>query len=362
MTDAFGIYRGKRVLVTGHRGFKGGWLMEWLDMLGARPFGLSIDPPYTPCLGTVLSLNQRFDCETIDIRDAAAVAGMVRRVKPDIIFHMAAQPLVRLSYATPVETFDSNVQGTVHVLEAIRAVGVPAGVMITSDKVYRNDDLGRPFKESDALGGHDPYSMSKAMAEMAIASFRHSYFTRDGAPLIATVRAGNIIGGGDWSADRLLPDIVRAILVNRTELMIRRPRATRPWQHVLDALDGYLRVGASLLAGEQKTAGAWNFGPKPSDSIAVEAIVRHAINHLGEGSMRVETMDDLHEAGQLTLDTRAAQKHLRWKPKLDVEAAIRSTLDWYKAYYGRAERDMIAVTRGQIERLDGQRPAEAKAA
>lgn len=339
-------YAGRRVLVTGHAGFKGGWLMEMLDHLGALPFGYGLPSPYQPNLGGILRLADRFPCEDGDVLDRDRLDTFVADARPEIVFHLAAQPLVRLSYERPEQTFATNVQGSIEVLSAVTRHGVPAAVMVTSDKVYRNDGSGRPFSERDPLGGHDPYSASKAMAELAIQSWRDSY---PDAALVASVRAGNIIGGGDWSADRLLPDVVRAILRDRVPVTLRRPEATRPWQHVLDALTGYLQVGAALLAGDRSAARAWNFGPPIADCLPVQEIVRIAIERLGTGEMVIERDETRHEAGQLVLDTHAARSRLGWRSRLAIRPALALALDWYAGHAGNDATDaMIGLTRSQI--------------
>ena len=265
-------WRGRRVLVTGHTGFKGSWLALWLHAAGAEVSGFALAPPTDPSLFAAARLGRLIDHVEGDVRDLAAIEAAVARVRPEVIFHLAAQPLVRLSYEAPVETYATNVMGTAHVLEAARRVaGVAVVVCVTSDKCYANREWDWPYRESDPMGGHDPYSSSKGCAELVVAAYRSSYFA-DRGPAVASVRAGNVIGGGDWAADRLVPDLVRAFEAGKTPL-IRAPDAVRPWQHVLEALGGYLRIGERLMSGERRFADAWNFGPADDDARPVRWIV-----------------------------------------------------------------------------------------
>lgn len=356
-------YAGRRVLVTGHSGFKGGWLMDMLAALGAQPMGFGLPSAYAPDLGTVLSLATRYPCASGDVLDLAALAAAVETFRPDLIVHMAAQPLVRLSYDRPAETFAVNVQGTVHVLEAARQAGTPAVVVVTSDKVYRNDGMGRAFVESDPLGGHDPYSASKAAAEQVAASYRASYFS-GGRTLLATVRAGNIIGGGDWSADRLVPDFCRATYQRQEPLVIRNPQATRPWQHALDALTGYLLVGAGLLNAEADAADAWNFGPDAAGVLTVREIVDRCIACAGRGGVLVVPDSCKPEARRLALDTTAARTRFGWAPRLTADHAVALTLDWYRSFHHPAADTpaMIRLTRAMVDRHLAELPSSPFAA
>ncbi len=341
-------WTGRRVLVTGHTGFKGGWLALWLTAMGAKVTGLALDPPSVPSLFDAARIDALVDHVTGDIRDAAVVHDVVRRTRPEVIFHLAAQPLVRLSYAEPVETYATNVMGTVHVLEAARqAGGVRAIVSVTSDKCYANREWDWPYRESDALGGHDPYSNSKACAELVTAAYRASYFGGADAPLVATVRAGNVIGGGDWAADRLVPDLVRAFEAGAVPL-IRAPDAVRPWQHVLEALGGYLLIAERLLAGERRFADAWNFGPGDEDARPVRWIVERMRAAWAEGAAApaIDTGPRPHEAGLLRLDSARARTALGWRPALGLGEAIDWIVDWHKAVNDGEEAR--AVTLGQI--------------
>lgn len=339
-------YAGRRVLVTGHTGFKGAWLAEVLLGLGAEPFGLALPPPTDPALHDVLGLADRMPAVIGDIRDEAVVREAFAQARPDAVFHLAAQPIVRASYDDPVGTYAANVMGTVHVLEAMRRAGTAAGVLITTDKVYRNPETGAAFTEDDVLGGHDPYSASKACAELVIASYRDAFFHTPGAPAVASVRAGNIIGGGDWAADRIVPDFARAVLGRGEPLKVRNPHAVRPWQHVLDPLVGYLMVGAQLLAGDRAGARAWNFGPAAEDAVPVGALLDRCLARAGRGRVDVEPAAGKHEAGLLRLDNTRARTDLGWRPRFGLDGAVAATVDWYGAFYAGA--DMAAFTRDQI--------------
>jgi len=334
----FDCYRGKKVLVTGHTGFKGSWLCEWLLALGADVHGLALPPPTRPSLFNQLRLAKRIKSHTIgDIRDLETVKGVMRRVKPDFVFHLAAQPLVRLSYKKPVETFDTNVMGTVNVLEAARTMmpklhpDKPLSVIcITTDKVYENDDSGKAFREGDPLGGSDPYSASKGACEIAIQSYRRSFFSSEGSPVrVASARAGNVIGGGDWALDRIVPDAMRAFFGDR-HLVIRNRNSTRPWQHVLEPLSGYLTLGAALC-GNQKFATAFNFGPDPKSVKTVGQLMANLLPLFPE--VEIEDLTDPNapkEAKLLTLDSAKAMSLLGWKPRWDFRRTIWETAEWYK--------------------------------
>jgi len=340
------VWQGRRVLVTGHTGFKGGWLALWLSAMGARVTGLALEPPSVPSLFDVARIDGVVDHVIGDIRDADVVHDLMRRVRPEVIFHLAAQPLVRLSYDQPVETYATNVMGTVNVLEAARRAGcVRAIVSVTSDKCYANREWDWPYRESDPLGGHDPYSSSKACAELVTAAYRASYFASDG-PLVASVRAGNVIGGGDWASDRLVPDLVRAFEAGVAPL-IRAPDAVRPWQHVLEALGGYLMIAERLLAGERRFADAWNFGPGDADAQPVRWIVDRMRQAWAGGAAAVlDSGPRPHEAGLLRLDSSRARNALGWRPALTLGETIDWIVAWHKAVG--AGEDARAVTREQI--------------
>ncbi len=333
-----GAYRNKTVLVTGHTGFKGSWMSLWLTMMGAKVIGYALVPPTVPNHIDLLDL----DMVSIegDIRDRQKLCDILAKHKPEIVFHLAAQPLVRHSYSAPVETYETNLIGTLNVYEACRQTGsVRAIISITTDKVYENKEWPGGYRESDELGGYDPYSSSKACAEILTASYRNSFFPLSGYGashqiLLATARAGNVIGGGDWGKDRLVPDIMKATAA-REPVVIRNPVAVRPWQHVLESLSGYLLLGQKLLAEDQQVTGAWNFGPVTSDTAAVHMLVedmqKHwkAINYVVE----TETPAKLHETDTLTLDTTKANNQLHWHPVWNYDETISRTVEWYRYYY-----------------------------
>ena len=332
-------YYNRRVLLTGHTGFKGSWLALWLTSLGAQVTGLSLAPDTTPNHWDLLRLDMPE--RHIDIRDAAVLARAVAEIKPEIVFHLAAQSLVRRSYHAPLDTWSANVMGTVNLLDACRHIsGLRGVVVVTTDKCYENDESGRAYNERDRLGGHDPYSASKAATELAVASYRDSFFHQDGAPLIATARAGNVIGGGDWAADRLIPDLVRAQDKGES-LGIRSPHSTRPWQHVLEPLSGYLQLGQRLLAGQKDFASAWNFGPDDSDALSVSALLDQMRPHWPGMAWHVEGMPSLHEAAMLQLDSRKARSTLKWKPVLSLPQQLEMTAAWYHAY--RADKSVSSL-------------------
>jgi CDP-glucose 4,6-dehydratase len=325
-----GTYSGRRVLVLGHTGFKGSWLTLWLQTLGAKVTGVALPPATTPNHWDLLALD--IPSYHQDIRDGAALTALIKTIQPEIIFHLAAQPLVRHSYAEPVTTWSTNVMGTVNVLEACRAVdSVRAAVVVTTDKCYENNDSGTVFRESDKLGGHDPYSASKAAAELVAASYRASFFNQKDSPLLATARAGNVIGGGDWSNDRLIPDLIRA-QESDTAFSIRSPNATRPWQHVLESLSGYLLLGERLLAGDASCATAWNFGPAATDCCSVETLLTKLQHYWPELAWDVAPNPSLHEAQTLMLDSSRATTQLGWTPVWNLDMALKHTAEWYQAY------------------------------
>ena len=324
-------FAGRRVLVTGHTGFKGSWLCLWLSRLGAKVSGFSDAIPTDPSHFALLQLD--LDDRRGDICNPAAIDAAIAETRPEIIFHFAAQSLVRKAYSDPLTTCRANVLGTLAVLEAARKSGVGAVVVATTDKVYRNDESGRRYREEDELGGADPYSASKACVELMARSYRES-FGGDGALLIATVRAGNVIGGGDWADDRLVPDLMRAAFSGATA-RIRNPRSTRPWQHVLDVLAGYLAIGGRLLAGERDCADAWNLGPQSDASLSVQDLLDAIGAQLPQ--LRVDLRPDdsgRHEAALLQLDSTQAMRRLGWRPRWESEMLER-TIAWYRAFYER---------------------------
>lgn len=325
------IYRGRRVLVTGHTGFKGSWLVTWLLELGAEVTGLALAPDGTPSHWELLSSPAQ-DLRG-DIRDLATVQTAFELGQPEIVFHLAAQALVRRSYHDPLDNWSTNVMGTANVLELCRSTpSVCAVVIVTTDKVYENNEWTWGYRENDRLGGHDPYSASKAACEVLIESYRKSFFNTELAPLIATARAGNVIGGGDWSEDRLIPDLIRA-LQTHSDLEIRSPYSTRPWQHVLDCLSGYLLLGQHLLEGKKEFSEAWNFGPAPEDNRTVSEILAAMQHFWPDLRWKVEGEPQLHEANLLYLDCANARSRLRWVPALNLDEGIAMTANWYRTHH-----------------------------
>ncbi len=329
-----GIYRGRRVLVTGHTGFKGSWLTYWLRELGAQVCGLALAPDTEPNHYSLLELG--VEEARADLRDPEATRHALERFEPQIVFHLAAQSLVRRSYRDPLGTVQTNVLGLVHLFEAVRSVpSVRAVVNATTDKCYENDGRAGGYAEHDCLGGHDPYSASKACAEVLSSSWRRSFFSqadsRGNPVLLATARAGNVIGGGDWAEDRLVPDLVRAASRGQTA-PIRNPSAIRPWQHVLEPLSGYLELGRRLLEGDQRAASAWNFGPPPDLLLSVDQVAAGIARQWPSVRIEADLRAHPHEAQILTLDWSKAREHLDWHPVWNAETMLVRTADWYRAY------------------------------
>ena len=346
-------WAGRRVFLTGHTGFKGGWLALWLSHLGAEVRGYALDPYTTPNLFDVTRLGGRVDDVRGDIRDAAHLDAAMRDFSPDVVFHLAAQPLVRLSYADPMLTYETNVMGTARVLDAVRRTpSVRAVVSVTTDKCYENKEWVWGYRETDQLGGYDPYSSSKACAEIVSAAFRQSYFPveriGEHGVGIATARAGNVIGGGDWSTDRLIPDLVRGFVAGEP-VPIRRPGAIRPWQHVLEPLHGYIRLAEKLLTRDAgKYATAYNFGPLDDDTQTVDWIVKRMAATWGDGATWfLDGESGVHEAGYLKLDASRAKADLGWTPRLRLADALDWLVDWYKSQAAGA--DMLAFSLEQIK-------------
>jgi CDP-glucose 4,6-dehydratase len=330
-------YRGKRVLITGHTGFKGAWLALWLKELGAEVLGYSLEPPTVPNFFEAIGLEEAIISVRGDIRDESHLFSVFRQFKPEFVFHLAAQSLVRLSYQEPQLTYMTNVMGTVNVLEAIRRTKtVRVAVVVTSDKCYENQEWVYGYREIDPMGGYDPYSSSKGCAELVTAAYTRSFFNPENyhrhQVAVASVRAGNVIGGGDWGADRLIPDCIRAL--SRGEaVVIRHPDAVRPWQYIMEPLSGYLWLGAEMYAQGSKFNGAWNFGPEGEDMLTVREIVELTISLWGKGTYRVDNADHPHEAALLRLDCSKAHQRLRWRPVYNIYAAMEQTIGWYKRFY-----------------------------
>lgn len=347
-------WRGRSVLVTGHTGFKGAWLTAWLSTMGARVSGLAHDVPGPPAVYAAADIGRDVVRHyEVDVRDREAVAAVVRETAPDVVFHLAAQPFVRRSYREPVETYATNVMGTVHVLDAVRIDSrVRAVVVVTSDKCYDNRGQGRPFTEDDPMGGHDPYSNSKGAAELVTDAYRRSFFSEPGTANVGSARAGNVIGGGDWGEDRLVPDIIRAALAGRP-IPIRRPDAVRPWQHVLDPVAGYLMLAQALLVGQAAAAAGFNFGPDPDGAQPVRAVVeRMAAAWPDPLDWQIDEAPSPHEAEYLALDSTKARAQLGWKPAWSLDEAVDAILEWFLAY--RDGRDVRAVTLEQVARAGGR--------
>jgi len=324
------FWHGKKVFLTGHTGFKGSWLSLWLQSLGAQVYGYALAPPTTPNLFTVANISKGMALSTIaDIRDIDALTRAMSQAQPDIVFHLAAQPLVRLSYAEPVETYAVNVMGTVNLLESIRQTStVRAVVNVTTDKCYENHEWVWPYREDEAMGGYDPYSSSKGCSELVTSAYRRSFFSASGVA-VATARAGNVIGGGDWADDRLIPDFLKALDKNQP-LIIRSPNAIRPWQHVLEPLSGYLKLAERLFLDGEVFAEAWNFGPTDQDARSVGWIVEKLVTATPNASWRIDGNPQLHEANYLKLDSSKARALLGWQPSWNLESALSKIVDWHQ--------------------------------
>ncbi|MBV7500700.1 MULTISPECIES: CDP-glucose 4,6-dehydratase [Achromobacter] len=349
VTPNAGFWRGKRVLLTGHTGFKGGWLAIWLQRLGAKVTGVALPPCTEPSLFQAARVGALIDSHYCDIRDAAALRERVQSARPEIVLHLAAQALVRSSYAQPVETFAANIMGTAHLLDALRVTpSARVAVMVTTDKVYRNNEWPYPYRESDALGGHDPYSASKAASELVIASYRDAFLREQGLA-VASARAGNVIGGGDWSADRLLPDAVRAWR-SGDDLHVRRPQSVRPWQHVLEPLAGYMTLAEKLWEAPA-LADAYNFGPDAAEAAPVRTVVDLALSAYGKGRVAyAEQIEGPHEAGLLTLDTSKARAVLNVAPRWALSQAVTHSMHWYRRFD--AGEDAQALCHADIDRYE----------
>jgi CDP-glucose 4,6-dehydratase len=362
------FWRARRVLVTGHTGFKGAWLSLWLQSLGAEVTGLALEPPTEPSLFERAGVAGGMEDRRGDVRNLQAVAKVLEDARPQVVFHMAAQSLVRASYADPLGTFAVNVMGVANVLEAARARNadhsdrVEAVVVITSDKCYENDGRLQGYREGDPLGGHDPYSASKGCAEIVVSSLSRS-FAGQGGPLIASARAGNVIGGGDWAMDRLVPDALAAF-ERKLALVIRNPRAVRPWQHVLEPLAGYLQLAERLAGGDRSFAEAWNFGPDRASERPVSEIADKLVALWdGKAEWRADESPQPHEAGMLTLDSSKSRERLGWRPQLSLDEALELTVRWRQGAAGASAAAVRELTLGQIgryaARTAARTPAEA---
>lgn len=355
MTARCGVRRefwsGRRVLVTGHTGFKGGWLSLWLQMLGASVVGVALEPPTEPALFDAARVGVGMEHLVADIRDFAAIERLIVEAAPEIVIHMAAQPLVRQSYVDPIETYGTNVMGTVNVLEGARRAGsVRAIVNVTTDKCYENREWLWGYRENEPMGGHDPYSSSKGCAELVSSAFRNSFLAAEGIAL-ATARAGNVIGGGDWAKDRLVVDVLRA-LTAEIPVLIRNPEAIRPWQHVLEPVSGYLQLAQALFEHGATFAEAWNFGPADTDAQPVQWVVEQLCDAWGRSARwQMQPGEHPHEATYLKLDISKARQRLDWSPRWTLDEALRQTVDWHKGWL-RGE-DMRSLTFEQISRYAG---------
>jgi CDP-glucose 4,6-dehydratase len=347
--DRLSALKGKKVLITGHTGFKGGWLTSMLLDIGSIPIGYSLEPPSAPSFFVETGLEGRCQSVRGDVRDLGHLKKVMRAEEPDVVFHLAAQPLVIRSYQEPIETFEVNVMGTANVLEAVRSCpSVKACVCITSDKCYENREIDYAYREGDPMGGSDPYSASKGAAELVISSYRRSFFKE--RPMVASTRAGNVIGGGDWAEKRIVPDIVDCLNTGRP-LVLRNPSSVRPWQHVLDPLNGYLLLASRLLEGDDNVAQAWNFGPG-GNVHTVREVAEMMMSAWGKVvPIEVVPNENYHESKMLRLDWSKAEAELGWRPLLDIQKAVSTTVEWYKAWS--EGNDMSKVTDRQIEAFWG---------
>jgi len=346
------IYKDKKVLVTGHTGFKGSWLTLWLNELGAEITGYALKANTDPSLFEILELKNKINHIEADIRDAEMLDKTLKKYKPEIIFHLAAQPLVRYAYKNPRETYETNIMGTVNLFEAVRNnPSAKVIVNVTSDKCYENKETLKSYNESDSMGGSDPYSSSKGAVEIITSAYRRSFFNPEEygkahTTALASVRAGNVIGGGDWSEDRLVPDCMRA-LTNNEPVIIRNPRSIRPWQHVLEPLSGYLRLGTLMWNNGVSFSEGWNFGPNDKTNLTVEEVVKKIIEIFDRGSYQIDSKANLHEAKLLMLDINKALNKLGWKPVYNDNQAIKETVEWYKYFYGK-NSDIYEFTLEQL--------------
>jgi CDP-glucose 4,6-dehydratase len=349
------VYKGKKILITGHTGFKGSWLSTWLMELGADVIGYSLEPPTRPNLFDALSLDKKLIHIIGDVRDEEHIFSVFKKYQPEFVFHLAAQPLVRFSYKEPKLTYETNVMGTVNILEAVRKIeSVRVCIIVSTDKCYENKEWVYGYREIDSLGGYDPYSSSKGCAELVSAAYRNSFFNPNDYGkrhnvVLSTVRAGNVIGGGDWGKDRLIPDCVRMLSQNKT-IIIRNPKAIRPWQYVLEPLSGYLLLGSLMYKNGKKHSSAWNFGPNDNDIITVEELLKLVIKNWDSGNYKIETSYQPHEAALLKLDVSKAHTLLKWRPTYNISKTIEKTINWYKIFYSdKKVKDLFKLTVKEIE-------------
>lgn len=337
------IYKGKRIIVTGHTGFKGSWLTLWLKQLGAEVHGIALEPRTRNDNFVVTGLKDKIGHHICNIKERQALIELFSRIQPQIVFHLAAQALVKRAFDDPADTYETNLMGTVHILEAVRFTpSVKTVVMITSDKCYKNVEWEWGYRETDALGGLDPYGASKACAEMAVQSYRESFFNIPGSPKVASTRAGNVIGGGDWSEKRIVPDIIRALIAGKP-VELRNPQATRPWQFVLEPLSGYLWLGAKMTLEGDLSSG-WNFGPELSFIVTVGTLTEKMIKMWGKGTIKdISDKSEFHEATLLSLDISKARYRLHWQPTLTLDETIAFTVDWYKAFTGKKSMHDLGI-------------------
>ncbi len=353
-TKLANFYHGKTVLITGHTGFKGSWLSLVLIGMGAKVVGISLPPKTSKDIFVVTGLESQVSHHEFDIRDFEQLSTLFSAEKPDVVFHLAAQPLVRQSYLEPLETFTTNVTGTANVMEALRlSHSIGSAVIITTDKVYENREWIYGYRENDSLGGHDPYSGSKAAADIVADSYRKSFFSPEKYnethnTLVATARAGNVIGGGDWSQNRLVPDIMRAVFEGDGIVTLRNPESTRPWEHVLESVSGYLILGMRLGEGDKGVSGNWNFGPSSEAFISVGEVTSKTLNFLDKGTMKIERDDTKHEANELVLDVTKANRLLGWYSKWSIDETLLKTAEWYRITNDDPS-SALAVTNRQIE-------------
>ena len=347
-------YKGKKILITGHNGFKGSWLSLWLKELGADVIGYSLEPPTEPNLFGALSLNKKIIHIIGDVRDEKNLFSIFKKYKPEFVFHLAAQPLVRLSYTEPKLTYETNIMGTINVLEVVRKTNsVKVCIVITTDKCYENKEWIYGYREIDPMGGYDPYSSSKACAELVVSAYRNSFFNpKDYGKMhnvaLSSARAGNVIGGGDWGEDRLIPDCVKTLSQNKI-INIRNPQATRPWQYVLEPLNGYLLLGSKMYKDGAKYSSAWNFGPNDENIITVDELVKLVIKNWGSGIYKVDNYNYPHEADLLKLDISKARTFLGWNPVYNIYETIERTINWYKNFYNDVEKEKLCeITLSEI--------------